>query len=89
MAREQVVESAPGVEMPQGRIRGRPTAVWADWAALAAYTAAIYAFLPYGPRFGLALVRKVVGRMGGRLGVESQIGKGSRFWIELPGCAGS
>jgi len=57
LAREQVVESAAGVEMPQGRIRGRPTAVWADWAALAAYTAAIYAFLPYGPRFGLALVR--------------------------------
>jgi PAS domain S-box-containing protein len=36
-----------------------------------------------GTGIGLALVRKVVGRMGGRVGVESEIGKGSRFWIEL------
>ena len=36
-----------------------------------------------GTGVGLALVRKVVGRMGGRVGVESEIGKGSRFWVEL------
>src|SRR5262245_30515800 len=36
--------------------RQRPRA-WGNWALLAAYTAAIYAFLPYGPRLGLALVR--------------------------------
>jgi signal transduction histidine kinase len=36
-----------------------------------------------GTGIGLALVRKVVSRMGGRLGVESELGKGSRFWIEL------
>jgi PAS domain S-box-containing protein len=36
-----------------------------------------------GTGVGLALVRKVVGRMGGRVGVESQLGKGSRFWVEL------
>jgi PAS domain S-box-containing protein len=36
-----------------------------------------------GTGIGLALVRKVVDRMGGRLGVESELGKGSRFWIEL------
>jgi PAS domain S-box-containing protein len=36
-----------------------------------------------GTGVGLALVRKVVARMGGRVGVESQIGKGSRFWVEL------
>jgi signal transduction histidine kinase len=36
-----------------------------------------------GTGVGLALVRKVVARMGGRVGVESQLGKGSRFWVEL------
>ncbi len=36
-----------------------------------------------GNGIGLALVRKVVERMGGRLGVESEEGKGSRFWVEL------
>jgi signal transduction histidine kinase len=32
---------------------------------------------------GLALVRVAVERMGGRVGVSSEEGKGSRFWIEL------
>lgn len=36
-----------------------------------------------GTGIGLALVRKVVDRMGGRVGVESQEGQGSRFWLEL------
>ena len=36
-----------------------------------------------GTGIGLALVGKVVQRMGGKVGVESQEGKGSRFWIEL------
>jgi PAS domain S-box-containing protein len=36
-----------------------------------------------GTGIGLALVRKGVERMGGRVGVESQLGQGSRFWIEL------
>lgn len=33
---------------------------------------------------GLAIVRKGVERMGGRLGLESEVGRGSRFWVELP-----
>jgi signal transduction histidine kinase len=37
-----------------------------------------------GTGMGLAIVRKAVERMGGRVGVESAIGEGSRFWIELP-----
>jgi PAS domain S-box-containing protein len=36
-----------------------------------------------GTGIGLALVRKVVQRMGGRVGAESEEGKGSRFWVEL------
>jgi PAS domain S-box-containing protein len=37
-----------------------------------------------GTGIGLAIVRKGVERMGGCAGLDSQPGKGSRFWIELP-----
>jgi signal transduction histidine kinase len=37
-----------------------------------------------GNGIGLAIVKQGVERMGGRVGVESQPGTGSRFWIELP-----
>jgi PAS domain S-box-containing protein len=36
-----------------------------------------------GTGIGLSIVKKAVEKMGGRVGVESEIGKGSRFWIEL------
>jgi signal transduction histidine kinase len=36
-----------------------------------------------GTGMGLAIVRKALERMGGRAGVESEPGRGSRFWIEL------
>jgi signal transduction histidine kinase len=36
-----------------------------------------------GSGLGLAIVRKGAERMGGGAGVESEIGKGSRFWVEL------
>ena len=36
-----------------------------------------------GTGAGLAMVQKGVERMGGRVGVESTPGQGSRFWIEL------
>lgn len=36
-----------------------------------------------GTGIGLALVRKAVQRMGGKTGVESEPGKGSRFWVQL------
>jgi len=37
-----------------------------------------------GTGIGLAIVRKGMERMGGLVGVESEPGRGSRFWIELP-----
>ncbi|HEY9812594.1 MAG TPA: PAS domain S-box protein, partial [Candidatus Sericytochromatia bacterium] len=37
-----------------------------------------------GTGIGLAIVRKGIERMGGRIGVESKVNEGSRFWIELP-----
>jgi signal transduction histidine kinase len=36
-----------------------------------------------GTGIGLAIVRRVVQRMGGVTGFESQVNQGSRFWIEL------
>ena len=37
-----------------------------------------------GTGIGLSIVRKGIERMGGRVGLESDSGEGSKFWIELP-----
>jgi PAS domain S-box-containing protein len=37
-----------------------------------------------GTGIGLALVKKSAERMGAKVGLDSEPGKGSRFWIELP-----
>jgi signal transduction histidine kinase len=36
-----------------------------------------------GTGIGLAIVRRAVERMGGKVGVQSQPGHGSRFWVDL------
>lgn len=37
-----------------------------------------------GTGIGLSIVRRAILRMGGKAGVISAVGEGSRFWIELP-----
>ncbi len=41
-----------------------------------------------GMGLGLTIVRTAVERMNGRIGVESEVGKGSRFWFELKAAKG-
>lgn len=38
-----------------------------------------------GLGIGLAVCKRIVQRHGGRIGVQSTYGKGSTFWVELPG----
>ena len=37
-----------------------------------------------GTGLGLVVVKKLIDAMGGKVGVESEVGTGSTFWIELP-----
>jgi signal transduction histidine kinase len=39
-----------------------------------------------GPGLGLSIVLGIINKLGGTVGVETQIGQGSNFWFELPAC---
>jgi PAS domain S-box-containing protein len=41
-----------------------------------------------GTGIGLAIAKRALEKMGGRIGLESEPDHGSRFWIELPAAAG-
>jgi PAS domain S-box-containing protein len=75
---------------------GHPVRLWVEDNGIGISTADLDKVFGWFQRFhpsfpgsglGLALVKKAAERMGGRVGVESVPGQGSRFWIEL--CAAS
>jgi two-component system sensor histidine kinase/response regulator len=41
-----------------------------------------------GHGLGLSIVQRIVERLGGQVGVESEVGRGSMFFFTLPGLPG-
>jgi PAS domain S-box-containing protein len=67
-----VVDTGAGIE---------PEALTEIFAAFAQTTSGAAAG---GTGLGLAICDRLITRMGGQLNVESELGRGSRFWFELP-----
>lgn len=68
-----VQDSGPGLR------REEMERLFAPFERLSAATSGVE-----GTGLGLALSKSLTEAMGGRIGVQSRVGKGSRFWVELP-----
>jgi signal transduction histidine kinase len=90
---------APAVVMRAERENG-PTRIWVEDNGIgidAAHHERVFGVFERlhqnsqyaGTGIGLAIVRKSVERMGGKVGVVSAVGEGSRFWIELSSAGGA
>jgi signal transduction histidine kinase len=75
--RISVQDSGPGLR------REEMARLFAPFERLSAATSGVE-----GTGLGLALSKSLTEAMGGRIGVESRVGKGSTFWIELPLASG-
>jgi two-component system phosphate regulon sensor histidine kinase PhoR len=72
-ARWEIRDAGPGIPAAdQGRVFER------------FYRSASTRAVP-GTGLGLAIVKHLVRLMGGEVGFESEVGKGTTFWVELPG----
>jgi two-component system phosphate regulon sensor histidine kinase PhoR len=72
-ARWEIQDAGPGIpEADQGRVFER------------FYRSAATRAVP-GTGLGLAIVKHLVRLMGGEVGFDSKVGKGTTFWVELPG----
>lgn len=94
-AEERLAEPAAGIDAKRPAAGGHMVRIWFEDNGIGIareYQEVIFRMFQRlskkyeGTGIGLALVRKVVERMRGRVGVESEPGGGSRFWVELPGC---
>ena len=72
----EILISDTGIGIPKADL-GR---IFDDFVTLDA----TYARRSSGTGLGLGIVRRIVDQMGGTLKVESEEGKGSKFWITLP-----
>ncbi|WP_049974327.1 response regulator [Azospirillum sp. B4] len=75
-ARLRVAVTDSGIGIPPERVSG----LFEEFSQVDETTARRFG----GTGLGLAICRRLVELMDGRIGVESEAGKGSRFWFELP-----
>jgi signal transduction histidine kinase len=69
-----VQDNGPGLTPEQQSLLFRPFSRMSDVRAK-------------GHGLGLSIVRRITEKLGGRAGAESEVGKGSKFWFELPGAS--